>query len=49
MHQVRYVKITEITNERDDLKVEDEIRVPYDCILKLINWIINFVFMFKIF
>ena len=25
---------------RDDLKVEDEIRVPYDCILKLIKLLI---------
>ena len=36
MHQVWYVKTIETTNERDDLKVKDKIRVLYDCILKLI-------------
>ena len=34
-HQVCYVVITEVINSRDDIKVGEEIRVTYDCILKI--------------
>ena len=34
-HQVCYVKIIEIVNEREDIEVGQEIRVPYDCVIKL--------------
>ena len=34
-HQVCYVKIIEIVNEREDIEVVQEIRVPYDCVIKL--------------
>ena len=34
-HQVYYVKIIEIVNERKDIEVEHEIGVPYDCVIKL--------------
>ena len=35
MHQVCYVIITEVINSREDIKVDEEIRVSYDCILKI--------------
>ena len=34
-HQVCYVKIIDIVNEREDIEVGQEIRVPYDCVIKL--------------
>ena len=34
-HQVCYVKIIEIVNEREEIEVGQEIRVPYDCVTKL--------------
>ena len=35
MRQVCYVKIIEIVNKREDIEAEQEIRVPYDCVIKL--------------
>ena len=34
-HQVCYVKIINIVNSRDDIKIGEEIRVTYDCIIKI--------------
>ena len=34
-HQVCYVMITEVINSREDIKTDEEIRVSYDCILKI--------------
>ena len=34
-HQLCYVKIIDIVNEREDIEVGQEIRVPYDCVIKL--------------
>ena len=34
-YQVWYVEITKITDERGNLKEKHEIRIPYDCILRL--------------
>ena len=34
-HQVCYVKIIDIVNSRDDIKIGEEIRVTYDCIIKI--------------
>ena len=34
-HQVCYVMITEVVNSREDIKVDEEIRVTYDCILMI--------------
>ena len=33
-HQVCYVKIIDIVNSRDDIKIGEEIRVTYDRIIK---------------
>ena len=34
-HQACYVKIIEIVNQREDIELEQEIRVPYSCVIKL--------------
>ena len=34
--QVCYVRIIETTNEREDIEVQQEIRIPNDCVIKLI-------------
>ena len=33
--QVCYAMITEVINSREDIKVDEKIRVTYDCILKI--------------
>ena len=47
-HQVCYIKIIDIVNSRDDIKIGGEIKVTYDCIIKityfLIQCEINFIF-----
>ena len=42
--QVCYVRITEITNKREDIEVQQEIRAPYNCVIKII-----FYYYFNIF
>ena len=34
-HQVSYVRVTSIPNDRLDIKIDDEIRVTYDCVIKM--------------
>ena len=34
-HPVCYVNIIDIVNSRDDIKIGEEIRVTYDCIIKI--------------
>ena len=34
-HQVCYIKIIDIVNSRDGIKIGEEIRVTYDCIIKI--------------
>ena len=34
-YQVCYVKIINIVSSRDDIKIGEEIRVTYDCIIKI--------------
>ena len=33
--QICYVRIFEIVNEREDIEAQQEISVPYDCVIKL--------------
>ena len=34
-HQVCYVKVIDIVNSRDDIKIGEKIRVANDCIIKI--------------
>ena len=34
-HQVLYVRSTSILNGRSDVKIYDEIRVTYECVIKI--------------
>ena len=34
-HQVCYAEVKEIVNEMEDIEVDQEIRVSYDCIIKI--------------
>ena len=33
-HQICYVRIIEIVNQKENIKAQKEIRVPYDCAIK---------------
>ena len=34
-HQLLYVRVTSILNDRSDVKIDDEIRVTYKCVIKI--------------
>ena len=34
-HQVLYVRVTSISNGRSDVKIDDEIKVIYECAIKI--------------
>ena len=45
-HQICYVRIVETVNERKDIEAQQEIRAPYDCVIKQNNF---FYYYFNIF
>ena len=45
-HQVCYVKIIDTVNSRDDIKIGEQIRGNYDCIIKITYFFIQFEIIF---
>ena len=39
-HNICYIRIIEIFNQREDIKALQEIRIPYDCAIKQINFLL---------
>ena len=41
-HQVLNVRVTSIQNGRSDVKIDDEIRATYECVIKITQFLNSF-------
>ena len=41
MHQVCYTEVKKFVNEREEIKMNQEIRMPYGCIIKIYKYFIH--------